>query len=40
MILHELGHALGFGTLWAGKGFLENPSLPATAEVPIHTSTA
>ncbi len=27
LILHELGHALGFGTLWAGKGFLENPSL-------------
>ena len=27
VILHELGHALGFGTLWAGKGFLENPSL-------------
>ena len=27
LIVHELGHALGFGTLWAGKGFLENPSL-------------
>ena len=27
LILHELGHALGFGTLWANKGFLENPSL-------------
>ena len=27
LILHELGHALGFGTLWASKGFLENPSL-------------
>ena len=28
LILHELGHALGFGTLWASKGFLQNPSLP------------
>ena len=27
LILHELGHALGFGTLWVGKGFLQNPSL-------------
>ena len=27
LILHELGHTLGFGTLWASKGFLENPSL-------------
>jgi hypothetical protein len=27
LIMHELGHALGFGTLWASKGFLENPSL-------------
>ena len=27
LILHEFGHALGFGTLWVGKGFLQNPSL-------------
>ena len=27
LILHELAHALGFGTLWSPKGFLENPSL-------------
>ena len=26
LILHELGHALGFGTLWTGKGLLANPS--------------
>ena len=27
LILHELGHALGFGSLWTGKGLLANPSL-------------
>ena len=41
LILHELGHALGFGTLWAGKGFLQNPSPPfPSTQVPIRTSTA
>ena len=27
LILHELGHALGLGTLWVSKGLLKNPSL-------------
>ncbi len=36
LIVHELGHALGFGTLWAGKGFLENPSLPAPRGADTH----
>ena len=36
LIVHELGHALGFGTLWAGKGFLENPSLPASKGADTH----
>ena len=36
LIQHELGHALGFGTLWASKGFLENPSLPANAGADTH----
>jgi len=36
LILHELGHALGFGTLWASKGFLENPSLPANTGADTH----
>jgi hypothetical protein len=28
VILHEVGHVLGFGTLWSLFGFLQNPSLP------------
>ena len=36
LILHELGHALGFGTLWAGKGFLQNPSLPINPGADTH----
>lgn len=28
VILHEMGHVLGFGTLWSTFGFLKNPSLP------------
>lgn len=28
VILHEMGHVLGFGTLWNTFGFLELPSLP------------
>lgn len=28
VILHEMGHVLGFGTLWNTFGFLENPSCP------------
>jgi hypothetical protein len=28
LILHEMGHVLGFGTLWAIEGLLADPSLP------------
>ena len=28
VILHEMGHVLGMGTLWAVQGFLADPSLP------------
>jgi hypothetical protein len=28
VILHEMGHVLGFGTLWDTRGLLENPSEP------------
>ncbi|HKT60121.1 MAG TPA: leishmanolysin-related zinc metalloendopeptidase, partial [Gemmatimonadales bacterium] len=27
VILHEMGHVLGFGTIWADKGLLADPSL-------------
>ena len=36
LILHELGHALGFGTLWASKGLLQTPSLPASKGADTH----
>ena len=36
LILHELGHALGFGALWAGKGLLQNPSHPASRGADTH----
>ena len=36
LIVHELGHALGFGILWASKGFLENPSLPVNKGADTH----
>lgn len=26
VILHEMGHVLGVGTIWSNKGFLQNPS--------------
>lgn len=28
VILHEMGHVLGFGSLWETFGYLKNPSLP------------
>jgi Leishmanolysin/Bacterial Ig-like domain (group 2) len=31
-ILHEMGHVLGFGSLWAIKGFLADPSLTPQGE--------
>ena len=34
VILHEMGHVLGFGTLWTELGLLEDPSEP-NAEPPL-----
>jgi 5-hydroxyisourate hydrolase-like protein (transthyretin family) len=36
LVLHELGHALGFGTLWPVRGLLENPSLPNNRGADTH----
>ncbi len=30
VILHEMGHVLGFGTIWSSVGFLQNPSCGGT----------
>ncbi|HWP37520.1 MAG TPA: leishmanolysin-related zinc metalloendopeptidase [Gemmatimonadales bacterium] len=36
VILHEMGHVLGFGTLWTNFGYLENPSLPSNPGADTH----
>lgn len=36
VIVHEMGHVLGFGTLWTAFGFLQNPSLPSSPGVDTH----
>jgi len=36
LVLHELAHALGFGTQWALRGLLVNPSLPNARGTDTH----
>jgi len=36
VILHEMGHVLGLGTLWSMSGLLQNPSLPSSPGVDTH----
>lgn len=31
VILHEMGHVLGVGTIWKSRDFLKNPSIPGNA---------
>lgn len=38
LVLHELAHALGFGTLWIPRGLLVNPSLPNSRGVDTYFS--
>ncbi len=40
VILHEMGHVLGIGTLWGYHGLLRNPSLTAEREVDTHFAGA
>jgi hypothetical protein len=34
VVLHEMGHVLGFGTLWGLQGFLADPRFPAPPPEP------
>lgn len=36
VVLHEMGHVLGIGTIWGIRGFLENPSLPSSPGVDTY----
>ncbi len=36
VVLHEMSHVLGIGTLWDNFGFLQNPSLPSSSGVDTH----
>ena len=36
VILHEIGHTLGIGTIWSDLGLLVNPSLSANGEADTH----
>lgn len=40
VILHEIGHVLGFGTIWSDLGMLVNPSLPSNQGTDTHFSGA
>ena len=36
VVLHEMGHVLGIGTLWGELGLIQNPSLPSSPGVDTH----
>jgi Big-like domain-containing protein/leishmanolysin len=40
VILHEMGHVLGIGTLWDFKGLLADPSLPSNPSADPHFTGA
>jgi Big-like domain-containing protein len=40
VVLHEMGHVLGFGTLWDLQGFLADPSLPNNPSADPHFTGA
>jgi len=36
IVLHEMGHVLGIGTIWDRRGLLRNPSLPSNTGADTH----
>lgn len=36
VVVHEMAHVLGFGTLWELKGLLRNPSVPSAPNADTH----
>lgn len=36
VVLHEMGHVIGFGTTWGGAGLIEDPSLPDNEGADTH----
>ncbi len=36
VVLHEMGHVLGIGTLWGILGLIQNPSVPSSPGVDTH----
>lgn len=38
LVLHEMGHVLGIGSLWRLQGLLQSPSLPSSPGVDTHFS--
>ena len=36
VVLHEMGHVLGIGTLWETLGLIQNPSVPSSPGVDTH----
>jgi hypothetical protein len=38
IVLHEMGHVLGLGTIWSASGLLQNPSRPSNPGADTHFS--
>jgi hypothetical protein len=36
VVLHEMAHVLGLGTIWGTLGFVQNPSLPSSSGADTH----
>jgi hypothetical protein len=40
VVVHEMGHVLGIGTIWSARGLLQSPSLPDNAGADTHFTGA